>query len=145
MLTGIKAIKGSFLIGLLLVWVYVIIVITDALMDLGIYVEYDVNSPVSLSIITLFTTVIGLVFLLNVLKQVNKSDDLQVRGVVSHLVRIGVVLVFLPALYYILIRLGFFWYFYFSIVILLVRIFNYLYVVGLIFLVYSFILLLRDT
>ena len=143
-----NAIKGSFLIGLLLVTVYVSKVILDTLKDLGIYILYDFYAPMNpytlLTFISLFTTVVGVVFLLNVIKKVNKADDICVRRVILLFLRIGVVIVILPTVYYILIRLGFLWYFNFSLVILFVRVFNYVYLVGLILLVCSFILLLRN-
>ena len=141
MFDGMKAIKGSFLIGLLLVMVYIIEVILYMLLDLGIYLEYYFYTNV---IIFHFTNVFGVVFLLSVLRRVIKADDIHVRRVMLIFFRIGVVIVILPTVYYILIRLGFFWYCNFSLVILVVRVFNYFYLLGIILLVSSFILLLRD-
>ncbi len=147
MLDGIKTIKGRFFIGLVLVMVYVSKIIYDVLMDLGIYLEYDFYAPIQpytlLLIISLFANVVGILVLLHVLSKIIKADVKHVRRRIILFLRIGVVIVILPTGYYISYRLGFLWYCNFYITFLVGRVFNYFYLIGIVFLVSSFILFLR--
>jgi len=149
MITGVKSIKGRFLVGLLFLMVCVIKIVLEMLWDVGIYLEYDIYAPVNpyslIFLISLFTNVIGIVILLNTISKVKSEEKNDERSGLLIFIRIDVILLIFPTVYYIGIRLGIFWYANFLVLMLIVDVFNYFYLVVITFLVYSIILLLRDS
>ncbi len=149
MITGVKSIKGRFLVGLLFLMVCVLKIVLEMLGDVGIYLEYDIYAPVNpyslIFLISLFTNVIGIVILLNTISKVKSEEKNDDRSGLLIFIRIAVILLIFPTVYYIGIRLGIFWYANFLILMLIGDVFNYFYLVDITFLVYSIILLLRDS
>jgi len=149
MITGVKSIKGRFLVGLLFLMVCVIKIVLEMLWDVGIYLEYDIYAPVNpyslIFLISLFTNIIGIIILLNTISKVKSEEKNDERSGLLIFIRIDVILLIFPTVYYIGIRLGIFWYANFLVLMLIVDVFNYFYLVVITFLVYSIILLLRDS